>query len=241
MSGHSKWSSIKHSKGLADAKRGKIFSKYAVAIALASKEANGDVDLSPKLRLLVDRAKAAGMPKDNIERAIKRGTGEGGDAGIIEEIYFEGYGPGGVALIMHAITDNRNRAVADVKHILSKFDGKMGGEGSVKWMFREIGTIVIDKEKWNAEFEMKAIEAGAVDIKVLDDVVEIETGNTDLHVVKSEIEKFVEVADAYLEWVGNQNVDVADQSTKDKIDKLIESLDDSQDIEEIFTNANYID
>lgn len=241
MSGHSKWSSIKHAKGIADAKRGKIFSKYAVAIALASKEAGGDVSSSPKLRLLVERAKSAGMPKDNIERAVKRGTGEGGDAGIIEEMYFEGYGPGGVALIIHAITDNRNRAVADVKHILSKFDGKMGGEGSVKWMFREIGTIVINKDKWNDSFEMKAIEAGAVDIKVLDDVVEIETGNTDLHIVKSEIEKFVEVDDAYLEWVGNQNVDVSEQSVKDKIDKLIESLDDSQDVEEVFTNANYID
>jgi len=132
MSGHSKWASIKHSKGLADAKRGKVFSKYAVAIALASKEANGDVVTNPKLRLLVEKAKAAGMPKDNIERAVKRGIGEGGEAGIIEEMYFEGYGPGGVALIIHSITDNKNRAVADVKHALSKLDGKMAGEGSVK-------------------------------------------------------------------------------------------------------------
>lgn len=241
MSGHSKWASIKHSKGLADAKRGKVFSKYAVAIALASKEANGDVVTNPKLRLLVEKAKAAGMPKDNIERAVKRGVGEGGEAGIIEEMYFEGYGPGGVALIIHSITDNKNRAVADVKHALSKLDGKMAGEGSVKWMFKEVGKIIVEKGKWNEEFEMKAIEAGASDIKELDDVFEIETSNSDLHVVKAEVEKFVEVADAYLEWVGTQEVDVADQSTKDKIDRLIEALDDCQDVEEVFTNANYID
>jgi YebC/PmpR family DNA-binding regulatory protein len=132
MSGHSKWSSIKHAKGLADAKRGKVFSKYAVAIALASREAAGDTIGNPKLRLLVEKAKAEGMPKENIERAVKRGIGEGGEGGIIEEMYFEGYGPGGVALIVHAITDNKNRAVADVKHKLSIYDGKMAGEGSVK-------------------------------------------------------------------------------------------------------------
>jgi transcriptional/translational regulatory protein YebC/TACO1 len=109
-----------------------LFSKYAVAIALASREANGDVNASPKLRLLVEKAKASGMPKDNIERSVKRGIGEGGEGGIIEEMYFEGYAPGGVALIVHSITDNKNRAVADVKHALSKFDGKMAGEGSVK-------------------------------------------------------------------------------------------------------------
>lgn len=241
MSGHSKWSSIKHAKGLADSKRGKLFSKYAVAIALASREANGDVAMSPKLRLLVEKAKASGMPKDNIERSIKRGIGEGGEGGIIEEMYFEGYAPGGVALIVHSITDNKNRAVADVKHALSKFDGKMAGEGSVKWMFKEVGKIIVDKTKWNDDFEMKAIEAGANDIHLLEDVIEIETSNNDLHTVKAEVEKFVEVTDAYLEWIGTQEVDVTDQATKDKIDRLLEALDDCQDVEEVFTNANYID
>jgi len=241
MSGHSKWASIKHSKGIADAKRGKIFSKYAVAIALASREANGDVNMSPKLRLLVDKAKASGMPKDNIERSIKRGIGEGGEGGIIEEMYFEAYAPGGVALIIHCITDNKNRAVADVKYALSRFDGKMAGEGSVKWMFKEVGKIIIEKDKWHDDFEMKAIEAGANDIKTLDDVIEIETSNNDLHSVKAEIEKFVEVTDVYLEWVGTQLVDITEQNVKDKIDKLIETLDDCQDVEEVFTNANYID
>jgi len=241
MSGHSKWASIKHSKGIADAKRGKIFSKYAVAIALASKEANGDVTNNPKLRLLVEKAKASGMPKDNIERAVKRGVGEGGEGGIIEEMYFEAYGPGGAALIIHSITDNKNRAVADVKYALSRFDGKMAGEGSVKWMFKEVGKIIIDKSKWIDDFEMKAIEAGASDIKSLEDVIEIETSNNDLHVVKAEVEKFVEITDAYLEWVGTQEVDIAEQNIKDKLDKLIEALDDCQDVEEVFTNANYID
>ena len=241
MSGHSKWSSIKHAKGLADAKRGKVFSKYAVAIALASREAAGDAIGNPKLRLLVEKAKQEGMPKDNIERAIKRGIGEGGEAGVIEEMYFEGYGPGGVALIIHSITDNKNRAVADVKHTLGMYDGKMAGEGSVKWMFKEVGKIIIEKSKWNEDFEMKAIEAGANDIKVLDDVIEIETDNNNLHIVKAEVEKFVSATDAYLEWVGTQEVDVKEENIKNKIDNLLEALDDCQDVEEVFTNANYID
>ncbi len=241
MSGHSKWSSIKHAKGLADAKRGKVFSKYAVAIALASREAAGDAIGNPKLRLLVEKAKQEGMPKENIERAIKRGIGEGGEGGIIEEMYFEGYGPGGVALIIHSITDNKNRAVADVKHKLSMYDGKMAGEGSVKWMFKEVGKIIIEKSKWNEDFEMKAIEAGANDIKPLEDAMEIVTDNNNLHIVKAEVEKFVEVADAYLEWVGTQEVDVKEENIKNKIDNLLEALDDCQDVEEVFTNANYID
>lgn len=241
MSGHNKWSSIKHQKGINDAKRGKLFSKYAVAIALASSECKGDISVSPKLRLLVDKAKACGMPKDNIERAIKRGTGEGSEGAIIHEMFFEGYGPGGIALVMHMITDNKNRAVADVKHALSMYDGKMASEGSVKWMFKEVGKIIVDKAKWNDDFEMKAIEAGANDIKVFDDIVEIETNNSDLHIVKAEVEKFVETQDAYLEWVGTQPMDVKEQNVKDKIDKLLEALDDCQDVEEVFTNANYIE
>lgn len=241
MSGHNKWSSIKHQKGINDAKRGKLFSKYAVAIALASSECKGDITVSPKLRLLIDKAKSAGMPKDNIERAIKRGTGETNEGAIINEMFFEGYGPGGVALVIHIITDNKNRAVAEVKHALSKYDGKMANEGSVKWMFKEVGKIIIDISKWKEDFEMKIIEAGANDINVLEEVVEIETINSDLHVVKAEIEKFVEVTDAYLEWVGTQKIDIKDSHEKEKIDKLLEALDDCQDVEEVFTNANYID
>lgn len=240
MSGHNKWSSIKHQKGINDAKRGKIFSKYAVAIALASSECKGDISVSPKLRLLVDKAKAAGMPKDNIERAVKRGTGETNEGAIISEMFFEGYGPSGIALVIHIITDNKNRAVADVKHALSKYDGKMASEGSVKWMFKEVGKVIVDLPKWQDDFEMKAIEAGANDIKIGDEVVEIETANSDLHVVKAEIEKFVEVMDAYLEWVGTQMIDIKEQNAKDKIEKLLEALDDCQDVEEVFTNANYL-
>ncbi len=240
MSGHNKWSSIKHQKGINDAKKGKIFSKYAVAIALASSECKGDVSLSPKLRLLIDRAKASGMPKENIERAIKRGTGELNEGNIINEMFFEGYGPGGIALVIQVITDNKNRAVAEVKHALSKYDGKMAGEGSVKWMFNEIGKIIIDIKNWKEDFEMKVIEAGASDIKIGEEVVEIETVNSDLHIVKAEVEKFVETLDAYLEWKGNQEVDVKEENVKNKIDKLLEALDDCQDVKEVFTNANYI-
>ena len=165
MSGHSKWHSIKHKKGAADAKRGKIFTRLAREITVAARDAGGDVDMNPRLRKAVSDAKAANMPNDNIDRAIKRGTGE--EEGVnYDEITYEAYGPGGVAVLIETMTDNRNRTVAELRHLLSKNNGNLGEAGSVGWLFDRKGYIVVDKKTKSEDelFEI-AIEAGAEDMK----------------------------------------------------------------------------
>ena len=165
MSGHSKWSSIKHKKGAADAKRGKIFSKLIKEITVAARLGGGDPDGNPRLRTVIQTAKAENMPKDNIERAIKKGTGELEGVNY-EEVSYEGYGPGGVALLVDCLTDNKNRTVADIKHILDRHGGNLGEPGCVAWMFEKMGMIVFDKDKVDEEILLDvALEAGAEDVK----------------------------------------------------------------------------
>src|SRR6201988_3119855 len=161
MSGHSKWASIKHKKAIVDARRGQHFTKLARAITVAAREGGGDPDGNPALALAIQKAREASMPKDNIERAIAKGTGEGVDADQIETVVYEGYGPGGVALLIEAMTDNRNRTSADVRHALSKHGGNLGEPGSVSYLFDKKGTIVIDATRYSEDDLMVAVDAGA--------------------------------------------------------------------------------
>src|SRR3954454_14627670 len=175
MAGHSKWAGIKHKKAIVDAKRGKLFTKLARAITVAAKEGGGDPDGNPALTLAIQKAKDASMPKDNIERAIGKGTGEGQDADAIEAVLYEGYGPGGVALLIEAFTDNRNRTGADVRHLLSKHGGNLGEPGSVSYLFDKKGIIVVDAGAYSEDDLIVAIDAGAEDIAQDDDVFEVLT------------------------------------------------------------------
>src|SRR6476646_10128556 len=175
MSGHSKWHSIKHKKAIVDQRRGQHFTKLARAITVAAREGGGDPDGNPSLALAVQKARDASMPKDNIERAIAKGTGEGVDADQIETVLYEGYGPGGVALLVEALTDNRNRTGADVRHLLGKHGGNLGEPGSVAYLFDKRGLIVVDGEQYSEDDLMPAIEAGAEDIAEEDGVFEVLT------------------------------------------------------------------
>src|SRR5579884_2229818 len=188
MSGHSKWHSIKHKKAVVDARRGQHFTKLARAITVAAREGGGDPDGNPALALAIQKARDASMPKDNIERAIGKGTGEGADADRIETVLYEGYGPGGVALLIEALTDNRNRTGADVRHLLTKHGGSLGEPGSVAYLFDKQGVIVVDASRYDDDDLMPAIDAGAQDIVLDEDVYEILTAPAELTTVRQALE-----------------------------------------------------
>jgi YebC/PmpR family DNA-binding regulatory protein len=188
MSGHSKWSSIKHKKGAADAKRGKLFTKLARAITVAARDGGGDPDGNPTLATAVQKARDASMPKDNIQRAIDRGSGVGADAGAIEQILFEGYGPGGAAILVEALTDNRNRASADVRHMFSKHHGSLGEPGSVAWIFEKRGVVVVDGGRYDEDDLIVAIDAGAEDVREDGDLVRAICAPADLSAVRDALE-----------------------------------------------------
>lgn len=236
MSGHNKWTQIKRQKGTNDAKRSKIFAKLSKAITLAAKN-SGDADANPVLKLAIDKAKAVNMPSDNIQKAIKKGTGEL-EGGNLEEVLYEAYGPEGVALIIEATTDNNNRTVSEVKHILSVHGGRLGESGSVKWMFDRFGFLEIMRdEKINAEeAEMRAIEAGAEDVNVLDDMIVIYTKPEDLYRVKSELEKNgLVAAESGFEWKAKNKMRVG-ADTGAKIEALFEALDEQDDVNDVYSN-----
>src|SRR5579875_743073 len=184
MSGHSKWASIKHKKAVVDQRRGQHFTKLTRAISVAAREGGGDIEGNPSLALAVQKAKDASMPKDNIERAIAKGTGEGVDADALQSVLYEGYGPGGVALLIEAVTDNRNRTGADVRHALSKHGGNLGEPGSVAYLFDKTGVLVVDAERYDEDDLIVAIDAGAEDIARDEDVYEILTAPGDLVAVR---------------------------------------------------------
>src|SRR3954468_20875102 len=188
MSGHSKWSSIKHKKGAADAKRGKLFTKLARAITVAARDGGGSVDANPALGLAVQKARDASMPKDNIQRAIDRGTGEGDDAAAIESVVYEGYGPGGAAILVDALTDNRNRTGSEVRHAFASSGGSLGEPGSVAWVFEKKGVILVDAAAASEDDLMVAIDAGAEDVAIDDDVYEVVTAPAGLQAVRDALE-----------------------------------------------------
>ncbi|WP_027007530.1 YebC/PmpR family DNA-binding transcriptional regulator [Conexibacter woesei] len=236
MSGHSKWASIKHKKAIVDSKRGKLFTKLARAVTVAAKEGGGDIDGNPSLALAVQKAKDASMPKDNIERAIAKGTGAGADAAALENVMYEGYGPGGVALLIEAVTDNRNRTGADVRHALSKGGGSLGEPGSVAYNFDKKGVIAVDGEKYTEDDLMVAIDAGAEDISLDDDVYEIVTEPSDLTAVRAALDEAgIEVQNA--EVIQRPKVLVpVDEDTAARLLRLIDNLEDYDDVDAVHAN-----
>jgi YebC/PmpR family DNA-binding regulatory protein len=236
MSGHSKWHSIKHKKAVVDARRGQHFTKLARAITVAAREGGGDPDGNPALALAIQKARDASMPKDNIERAIGKGTGEGVDADRIETVVYEGYGPGGVALLIEALTDNRNRTGADVRHLLSKHGGNLGEPGSVSYLFDKQGVIVVDASRYDEDDLMPAIDAGALDIALDDDVFEIITEPGDLTAVREALTQAgVEIESADLSQRPKSRVPL-DESDASKLMKLIDGLEESDDVSAVHAN-----
>lgn len=236
MSGHSKWSTIKRKKGANDAKRGQIFTKMANLITVAARSGGGDPEMNFKLRLAIDRARAENMPADNIQRAVKKGTGELAEGVQLEELKYEAYGPGGVALIVEAITDNKNRTLSEVKNALSDNGGRMGEMGSVAWMFDSKGVIRI-AGAGSDEMEMAAIEAGADDIEQQDEGLVITTAANKLSAVKDALTKVkVRVESADIELTPKDPLKVEDKDALNKIEKLMEALDDLDDVNEVYGN-----
>jgi YebC/PmpR family DNA-binding regulatory protein len=237
MSGHSKWASIKHKKAVVDARRGAHFTKLARAIQVAAREGGGDPAMNATLANAVQKAKDARMPKDNIERAISKGTGAGGDADQIETVLYEGYGPGGVALLVEALTDNRNRTGSEVRHMFSKSGGNLGEPGSVAWQFEKKGIVVVDATRWSEDDLMPAIEAGAEDIADDEGVWEIVTAPGDLSAVREALEAAeIELDSAELTMRATARVRV-DEATVRKLMRLIEQLEDDDDVAAV--HANY--
>jgi len=241
MSGHSKWSTIKRKKAAVDAKRGKIFTKLIKEITIAAREGGGDPNGNPRLRLAVDNAKAANMPTDNIERAIKKATGELEGAHYVELTY-EGYGPGGVALFIECVTDNKNRTVAEVRHLLSKYGGSLGESGSVAWMFNRKGVITLAKQEKSEDdiFEL-IIDAGAEDLISEEDFFEItsEVANFE-NVRKALAGANLEIENASLQWIAKNSTEVSGE-TAEKLEKLIDALEDVDDVQNVFTNADFVE
>jgi len=236
MSGHSKWASIKHKKAVVDARRGQHFTKLARAITVAAREGGGDIDGNPTLGLAVQKARDASMPKDNIERAIAKGTGEGVDTDQIETVVYEGYGPGGVALLIEALTDNRNRTGADVRHLLGKHGGNLGEPGSVSYLFDKQGVIVVDANRYDEDDLIGAIDAGAEDISLDEDVFEVLTEPGDLVSVREALAKAgveIESADVSQRPKSRVPLDEADAS---KLLKLIDALEESDDVSAVHAN-----
>jgi YebC/PmpR family DNA-binding regulatory protein len=232
MSGHSHWSTIKFKKGIEDAKRSKIFSKFAKEITIAARDGGGDLDFNPRLRMIIEKAKASNMASDSIDKAIKKGTGElKGEA--LEEFLFEAYGPEGVAILIEGITDNINRTVNELKQIISKNGGKMVEAGAIRWMFQKKGLIYV--KKINEEMELDLINAGADDISNSNEMFIVETKVEELDNVKKSIEGMnYEVESASLAWIPNERIN----ADKDKNYKLFEALDESEDVREFYYNLN---
>ena len=238
MAGHSKWSKIKRQKAAEDRKRGKIFSKLIREITVAAREAGGDPDFNPRLRTAIENAKAENMPADNIERAIKRGTGELEGANY-EEVTYEGYAPGGVALFIEAMTDNQNRAVADVRHVLEKHGGNLGTDGSVAWQFERRGQIFVDANLYHEDAVLEAaLEAGASDVERDDNEFVVSTAVADFHAVQDGLkEAGLELKRAELAMIPKNEVRVEGEQAE-KLLRLLEDLDDADDVQNVHSNAD---
>ena len=241
MAGHSKWANIQHRKGAQDKKRGKLFTKLIREITVAAKMGGGDADANPRLRLAIDKAKAQSMPKDNIERAVKRGAGELDDADY-QEIRYEGYGPGGTAVMVDCLTDNRNRTVAEVRHAFSKFGGNLGADGSVNYLFNHVGQLLYPEGTDEDAIMEAAIEAGAEDIVVDDEgSIEVLTEPAEFEKVRDAMRKAgfePESAQLTMRASTNSELDVNDAGS---MVKLLETLEDLDDVQEVYSNADISD
>jgi YebC/PmpR family DNA-binding regulatory protein len=236
MSGHSKWHTIKHKKGLADAKRGQMFTKIIKELSVTARQGGGDPDMNPRLRTVILKAKAANMPKDNIDRAIKKGTGELGGV-TYEEILYEAYGPGGVAILIDILTDNKNRAAAEIRNILNKGGGNLGAAGSVAYLFKRKGLVTYEASKYKEDDILAvAIDAGAEDVSNDGDNIEVSTSPEDFeNVVKAlEAKGFVHTG-AEIARVADTNVTLDNDKTEKAL-KLVEHLEDHEDVQNVATN-----
>jgi YebC/PmpR family DNA-binding regulatory protein len=238
MSGHSKWSSIKHKKGAADAKRGKLFSKLSRAIIVAAKEGGGDPAGNLALQNAIEKARSYSMPKDNIDRAIAKGTGEGQDGSSFETVVYEGYGPEGVAVIVEALTDNRNRTASDVRHAFTKHGGSLGATGAVAWQFERRGVVIVPAANVDEdELFLAAADAGAEDLEQDGDVFQVTSAPEALAAVRQAIEAAGFTIDsAELMMVPKVTVAVEDESKAKQVMRLIDTLEDNDDVQEVFAN-----
>ncbi|HEX6387013.1 MAG TPA: YebC/PmpR family DNA-binding transcriptional regulator [Anaerolineae bacterium] len=239
MSGHSKWSTIKHKKAAADAKRGKLFTRLAKEITIAAREGGGDPEMNNRLALAIEKAKAANMPKDNIERAVKRGTGEL-EGGELYEVMYEAYGPHGVGIIVEVVTDNKNRAVADVRHTLSKYGGNMAEAGAVVWQFTRKGYIVVNGAFDQDELFLVAADAGAEDIQ-FGEVAEVYADLENFQAVQAALkEAGFEVEEASVIYDPNNPLEL-DQTETLQVLNLVEKVEDLDDVQEIYTSLDISD
>jgi YebC/PmpR family DNA-binding regulatory protein len=237
MSGHSKWSTIKHKKAATDAKKGIIFTKMAREIAVSAKEGGGDPTANFRLRLAIQKAREVNMPADNIDRAIKRGTGEGGGAQY-EELRYEGYGPGGVAIMVDALTDNRNRTASEIRNIFSRHGGAVAEQGAVGWIFKRKGLLLVDPAGKDAdELALEVIELGASDVAVEDGQLEVETEPEDFEKVREGITNIgAKIESAEVTMSPSTTISVSDQRDAEKLLKLMEDLEDSDDAQQVYAN-----
>jgi YebC/PmpR family DNA-binding regulatory protein len=241
MAGHSKWANIQHRKGAQDKKRGKLFTKLIREITVAARMGGADIAANPRLRLAVDKAKAQSMPKDNIDRAIKRGSGEGDDADY-QEIRYEGYGPGGTAVIVHCVTDNRNRTAADVRHAFSKFGGNLGADGSVSYLFNHVGLLVYPPGSDENAIMAAAIEAGAEDVVVdEDESIEVLTDPGEFEAVREAMQSAAfppEHSELAMRATTSAELELQDAAS---MLKMLEALEDLDDVQNVYSNAEFQD
>jgi YebC/PmpR family DNA-binding regulatory protein len=234
MSGHSKWSTIKRAKEGKDAKRSNLFTKLSKNITVAARD-GADPEMNFKLRMAMDKARALSMPKDNIERAVKKGSGDD-DGARIESYIYEGYGPGGVALIVEILTDNKNRSVSNLKHLFSKHGGNLGSDGSVQWMFETKGQVALNKESLNEEEELQIIEAGVEDIDYNDDKIKVITSLEDLEKIKNKLQAInFEVESSEMIYLAKEKVAI---TKEEQLLKLMDDLDEDDDVNNIYINAD---
>ena len=238
MSGHSKWSSIKHKKGVADARRGKLFSKLSRAIIVAAREGGPDPAANLALQNAIEKARSYSVPKDNIERAIARGSGADADAEAFENVTYEGYGPGGVALLVEALTDNRNRTAADVRHVFTKNEGSLGGAGAVAWLFERRGIVLIASDGVDEdELMLAAAEGGAEDVSQDGSTFQVTSGPEELSSVRQAVEDAgFTVESAELTMVPKTTVELEDEAVAKKVLRMIDALEESDDVQEVYAN-----
>ena len=238
MSGHSKWSTIKHKKGAADAKRGKLFSKLSRAIMVAAKEGGADPATNLALQNAVEKARSYSMPKDNIERAIAKGAGEGTDGASFETVVYEGYGPEGVAVIVEALTDNRNRTASEVRHMFSKHGGNLGATGAVAWQFERRGVVLVAADDVDEdELVLAAADAGAEDVERDGDTFVVSSSPDELTAVRQALESAGYTLESVgLSMVPKTTVAIGDESTAKQVVRLVESLEDNDDVQDVYAN-----
>ncbi len=242
MSGHSKWSSIKHKKGATDKKRGQLFSKLARAIIVAAREGGPDPAANLALQNAIDKAREASMPKDNIERAIARGSGSSEDGAAYEHVTYEGYAPAGVAVYVEALTDNRNRTASDVRHVFQKSDGSLGESGSVAWLFDRTGLLVVDEDVDEDELTLAAADGGADDVMRDGSVFQVTCAPDDLQTVRRALDDAgIPIESAELAMLPKTSVVVDDESAARKIVRLIEALEDLDDVQDVYANFDIPD